>query len=147
MRSLHATCVSLQGRGVLILGPPGSGKSDLALRLIDAPGRGIGPETLEARLVADDQVLIRREGDRLMASAPPELKGLIEVRGLGIVRVEPEPEAAVALAVRLVAAPLIERLPERRVFTLLGIEIPEFDIDPHGVSAPARVRAALLYCA
>ncbi len=147
MQSVHATCVSFAGRGVLILGPPGSGKSDLALRLIDAPGRGTGLESVEARLVADDQVAVRREGDRLIASAPPALKGLVEIRGLGIVTLEPEPEAELRLVVRLVAAPLIERLPEPRAFSLLGLEIPQFDIDPSAASAPARVRAALLSCA
>ena len=58
----HGTCIALAGRGVLIRGPSGSGKSDLALRLIDTPGNGIGAAPLEARLVADDQVHLTRTG-------------------------------------------------------------------------------------
>jgi len=147
VRNLHGTCILLNGRGVLILGAPGSGKSDLALRLMDAPGWGAGAIAMDARLVADDQVFLRREADRLIAAAPPALAGLIEIRGLGIVRVEAAPEAPLALVVQLVPAAAIERLPERSTLTLLGLEIPRVEIDPSAASAPARVRAALIYCA
>ena len=75
---LHATTVAKDGRAVIIAGRSGSGKSDLALRLFD---RGFV-------LVSDDQTMVRKDGDRLVASAPPTIKGKLEVRGIGIVEVE-----------------------------------------------------------
>ena len=143
-RLLHATCLEIGGCGVLILGVPGSGKSDLALRLIDQSGRGTGFEAMTARLIADDQVVITRRGDRLFASPPASLAGLIEVRGLGIVAVEHAPEAELRLAVRLVAATRIERLPETGgTWTLLDVLVPQIALDASAPSAPARLRAGV----
>lgn len=80
--SIHACCVAIGGAGVLIRGHSGSGKSTLALQLIaDAP-RSLPP----AELVADDRVLLQREGDDLIARAPEQLAGLMEVRGMGVRR-------------------------------------------------------------
>jgi len=144
-RLLHGTCLTIGGCGVLILGPPGSGKSDLALRLIDQPGRGTGPEAMTARLVADDQVVITRRGDSLFAAPPASLAGLIEVRGLGIVKVDHAPEAELRLAVRLADASRIERLPETGgSLTLLEIVLPQIAIDAAAASAPARLRACVI---
>ena len=76
--TVHASTVASDGRAVLISGPSGSGKSDLALRLLD---RGF-------TLVSDDQTIVRRDGDRLVASAPPTIKGKLEIRGIGIVEMD-----------------------------------------------------------
>jgi HPr kinase/phosphorylase len=145
-RLVHGTCLEIGGCGVLILGASGSGKSDVALRLIDQPGRGTGLEAMTARLVADDQVVITARKNRLSAAPPPQLAGLIEVRGLGIVRTEYAPQVDLDLVVRLADAKSIERLPHgdqaRRV--LLNMELPEIAVDPTAASAPARVRAALV---
>jgi HPr kinase/phosphorylase len=142
---VHGTCLVIGGCGVLVLGPPGSGKSDLALRLIDQPGRGTGAEALTAHLVADDQVVITRRGTRLLAAAPPRLAGLIEVRGLGIVGVDHVAEAEVRLAVRLAEAGSIERMPDDgERLLLLDIALPEVAIDAAAASAPARIRAAVV---
>jgi HPr kinase/phosphorylase len=147
---IHGTCLVIGACGVLIMGPPGSGKSDLALRLIDQPGRGTGDEAMAARLVADDQVVITARGNRLNAAAPPQLAGLIEVRGLGIVRTECARQVDVDLVVRLADATNIERLPpgdqdgDQARVVLVNIELPEIAIDPAAASAPARVRAALV---
>jgi HPr kinase/phosphorylase len=143
---VHATCLVIGGCGVLILGAPGSGKSDLALQLIDQPGRGTGPETLTARLVADDQVVITRRGARLFAAPPARLAGLLEVRGIGIVTADHVPEAELGLAVRLADAASIERLPEESgsQFVLLGVGVPEIAVDAAAASAPARVRAGVV---
>jgi HPr kinase/phosphorylase len=142
---VHGTCLVVGGCGILILGAPGSGKSDLALRLIDQPGRGTGPETMTARLVADDQVVITRRGARLFAAPPARLAGLIEVRGIGIVAADHASEAEVTLAVRLADAGTIERLPESgSQAVLLGVAVPEIAVDAGTASAPARIRAGLV---
>lgn len=141
---VHATCVALDGRGVLLLGPSGSGKSDLALRLIDHAGRGIGTRAIEARLVADDQVMLTREGDHLIASAPERISGLLEVRGLGIVRVATAGPVRLGLAVVLAGADDIERYPiQDNEARFLACRVASVAIDASSPSAPARVRASL----
>jgi HPr kinase/phosphorylase len=109
---VHGSAVALAGRGVLILGGSGAGKSTLALALI---GRG-------AALVADDRVLLTRRGNALLAAAPPAIAGLIEARGIGILRLPAMPEATVTLAVDLDRAPAA-RMPQPETITYLGIEV------------------------
>jgi HPr kinase/phosphorylase len=106
--TLHASCVALDGRGLLILGPSGAGKSGLALQLM----------ALGAQLVADDRCLVQRRDADLIASAAPNLSGLIEARGLGILHSPALPETAIHLVVDL-AQPETERLPPRRSVTIL----------------------------
>jgi HPr kinase/phosphorylase len=130
---VHATCVALDGAGVLLRGRPGSGKSDLALRLIDAG----------ARLVADDQTRLVRDGDALLASCPAAIAGRIEVRGVGIVTVPTIAEARVHLVVDLVMPKAVERLPEPRGCVLAGLELPLLALTPFEASAPAKLRVAL----
>ncbi len=112
--SLHASAVAVNGRAVLILGQSGAGKSGLALRLI----------ALGATLVADDRVILRRRGDALIASAPDRLAGMIEARGVGLLRIACVPEAVVALAVDLDFAPAA-RMPHMRTLRHLevGVEL------------------------
>jgi serine kinase of HPr protein (carbohydrate metabolism regulator) len=131
--------------GVLILGPPGAGKSDLALRLIDEPGNGLSGASKTAVLVADDQVLLTAEARHLRARPPPRLKGLIEIRGLGILKLSCRPMTVVRLIVTLAAASEIERMPQPDdlVYEILSIKLPMLRLDPRFASAPARVRAAL----
>ncbi|MCA3455211.1 MAG: serine kinase [Rhodobacter sp.] len=105
---LHASCVALEGRGLLILGPSGSGKSSLALQMI-----GLG-----AALVADDQVDVTCAGDALVAAAPPALAGLIEARGVGLLRAGPVACVPLHLAVDL-GQPASPRLPDRHGIVLL----------------------------
>ncbi len=141
---LHGSCVALGRQGILIRGPSGSGKSDLALRLIDVPGCGAGISALPARLVADDQVQISRIGDRLIARAPDRLRGLMEIRGLGIVNAACEPEAPLAMVVDLVPRTSIERMPaDAGEAVLLGVRLPLLKVDATSPSAPARLRAAV----
>jgi HPr kinase/phosphorylase len=143
---LHASCLDLDGKGVLIEGRPGAGQSDLSLRLIDQPGRGLTGDALKgARLVADDQVVVKRLESRLLASPPDRLKGLIEVRGLGIVKIPHCSQTVLHLIVTLTSASDIERMPQATDLTgeILGVRLPRIPLDPKTPSAPARVRAAL----
>ncbi len=131
---VHGTCVELFGLAVLLRGPSGSGKSDLALRLIDGG----------ARLVADDQVLLTAETGRIRATAPTRFTGRIEVRGVGIVQVATIEAAPVALVVDLVAPADVPRLPEPNECRLAGITLPSIALAPFEASAAAKVRLAVL---
>lgn len=129
--TVHASTVALDGRAVLITGRSGSGKSDLALRLID---RGF-------TLVSDDQTIVRRDGERLIASAPPTIAGKLEIRGLGIVEMPATEDAPVALIVELTAE--FARLPDDgRERPLLGISLPLVTVDAMTASAAAKVALA-----
>ena len=142
---MHATCVALGERGVLITGPSGSGKSDLAFRLIDQPGFGIRSEKTTAQLVADDQVVLTQETGWLIASPPEQLAGLLEIRGLGIVSVPHTHRVCVSLLVKLVSEAGVERIPEAAGMTdiIEGISLPAISVDASSPSAPAKIRAAL----
>ena len=128
---VHASCVAITGRAVLIAGASGRGKSDLALRLID---RG-------ARLVSDDYTLLADVRGRLLASPPPTIAGKLEVRGVGIVERETAGEVPVCLLVDLDGEP--ERLPAPRSTILLGAEVPTVSLSALEASAPLKVEAAL----
>jgi serine kinase of HPr protein (carbohydrate metabolism regulator) len=130
--TIHATAVGIGGRAVLLIGPSGSGKSDLALRLID---RG-------AVLIADDRVVLHPDGARLLASPPAALAGLIEVRGVGIVTVPFVADVPVALLVDLALAPV--RLPEPATRDIDGIAVPVIGLDPREASAAIKVERALV---
>ena len=130
--TIHASTVATEGRAVLITGPSGSGKSDLALRLLD---RGF-------TLVSDDQTLVRRDGARLLASAPLSLAGKLEVRGIGIVDMDTVGDVPVALIVELTSD--IQRLPDdARERPILGVPLPIISIDALTASAPSKVALAL----
>lgn len=130
--TVHASTVGKDGRAVLIMGPSGSGKSDLALRLLD---RGF-------TLVSDDQTLVHREGERLIASAPQRIAGKLEIRGIGIVEMKAQSDVPVALVVELTSE--IPRLPdEGRERKILGIPLPLVTIDAMTASAPSKVALAL----
>ncbi|MFQ5971487.1 MAG: HPr kinase/phosphorylase [Alphaproteobacteria bacterium] len=133
MHLVHATSVDLEGHGVLLRGAPSSGKSDLALRLIDGG----------ARLVSDDQTRLRREGRRLIMSAPEAIAGRLEVRGLGIVRVPAATDVPLVLVVDLASAEQVERSPEPAVCRFLDVEVPCLALAPFEASAVAKLRLAV----
>ena len=133
MMRVHGTTVALDGAGVLVRGPSGSGKSDLALRLIDAG----------ARLVADDQTELWRRDETVMARSPATIAGQMEVRGLGILRFPYVAEAPLRLVVDLVAPEAVERLPEPRVCEYLQCPIPLLALAPFEASAAAKLRLAV----
>jgi len=130
---VHATAIAIEGSAVLLRGRPGAGKSDLALRLIDGG----------ARLVADDQVELRRVGRHILVRAPASIAGLLEVRGIGIVRVDALDEAPLALLVNLASSGEAERLPETRFEEVLGLTIPLVVLAPFEASAAAKLRLAV----
>ena len=130
--TLHASTVALEGRAVLIMGISGSGKSDLALRLLD---RGF-------TLVSDDQTIVKKEGVKLIASAPTNIRGKLEIRGVGIVDMEVSDNVPIALAVELTSD--VTRLPDdSRERPILGIGVPLISVDAMTASAASKVALAL----
>jgi HPr kinase/phosphorylase len=130
---LHATCVQLGGVGVVLLGASGVGKSDLALRLIDAG----------ALLVADDQLEVEATPAGLLGRPAAALAGLLEVRGLGILRLPYCRVSPLGLVVELDCATQAPRLPEPSTYPILGTLLRRLRLDPRQASAPAKVRLAL----
>lgn len=121
---------------MLLRGPSGSGKSDLAMRLIETGGR----------LVADDQTELTRQGKAVIASPPARIAGLIEARGVGIVKLGRDQlvkRASVALLVDLAHPEQITRLPEPARENMLGIDLPVLALAPFEASACAKLRLAL----
>jgi HPr kinase/phosphorylase len=133
MITIHATTVSLDGRGVILRGPSGSGKSDLALRLINE----------DALLVADDQTILFIEDGRLMAQAPKEIAGKMEVRGVGIVHLGPPAIVPVFLLIDMADPADVPRMADFRPVELVGQKIPRIHLAPFEMSAPAKVKLAL----
>jgi len=112
--SLHATCVAIQNKAVLISGKPGSGKSSLALHLID---RG-------AVLISDDQTFLVEEKGHLIAKAPSTFKGILEVRGVGLCSFPYEERAPFGLWVEICEEKVLERLPMPAFVEYYGIKLP-----------------------
>ena len=133
---LHATAIAIDGRGLLLRGRSGTGKSDLALRLLDG---GAG-------LISDDRVRIVRSGDALLlrppAQLPPEMAYRLEVRGIGIFKVVGLAEAPLALVADLLPGRNLDRLPGPQTCRYLGIDRPLVMLDPFLASAPAKLRLA-----
>ena len=133
MMLVHATAVAIDGKAILLRGPPGAGKSDLALRLIDGG----------ADLVADDKAELRQAGNHIRVRAPAAIAGLIEIRGIGVLRLQALEEAPLAMCVDLLPSVEIERLPERRFEEMLGIAVPLIAVSAFEASAAAKLRLAL----
>ena len=126
--TIHATAVLIGAKATLIRGPAGSGKSGLAWSLVTAGARGLLPL---ARLVADDRAYVEAHSGRLLVRPAPELAGRIEVRGLGIRRIEFEPIAVVGLVIDLDAKDH-GRLPEQKAASaeICGVRLPRLGVAP-----------------
>jgi HPr kinase/phosphorylase len=132
--TIHGSCAAREGEGVLLLGPPGSGKSDLLLRLL---GRGWA-------LVADDQVALLAVGGELFAAAPPALAGRLEVRGLGILsRLPSVGPARLRLVLDCRAREAVPRLPVPARWQGLGVSLPVVPVAALDASAPDKAAMAL----
>jgi HPr kinase/phosphorylase len=134
-KTIHASAVLVGARAVLIRGPSGAGKSRLALEVIDAARAG---RLRFARLIGDDRVHLESANGRLLVRPAQQLAGLIELRGLGILRRDYEPCAVVGLVVDL-DAPDAQRLPERETVQLDGIEVPRLPIASGAGALPAAL--------
>jgi serine kinase of HPr protein (carbohydrate metabolism regulator) len=143
VENLHGTAICVGDRAVLIRGSPGTGKSDLALRcLAMAPSALI---TAPAQLVADDQVLVSREGSRLRVTAPDTIRGKLEVRGLGIVTVPHAASAYLRLIAELADPGSIERLPDPPATAeVMGLTLPLLRLAPFEAAAPIKLLLALV---
>lgn len=142
---VHGTCVALGGRGALLRGAPGSGKSDLALRFISSFGPGVRSNSDHASLVADDQVLLLRVDEGIQARAPQSIAGRLEVRGIGIIDVAHENNVSLILIVDLVELHDVPRLPDCPLpcEDIHGVALPLLKLNPFELSAPVKLKLAL----
>ena len=131
MNNIHATLVSLNNKGILLLGDSGFGKSDVALRLIEEKG---------AVLVADDRVNLRTLGDKLIGSAPEQIKGKLEIRNIGIVNIDTIDEVEILLCVELVKEKdVLERLPQDDFELILSKKITKIKLYPFECSTVSKI--------
>lgn len=130
MENVHATCVDINGAGVLITGDSGVGKSDLALRLIENKG---------AVLVSDDRTDLKEENGHLTALPPKTIEGLLEVRGVGIAKKKFKPKTYIKLVVEAALKEKIERYPSAQFFENQGVLIPKILLSLTEASAPDKV--------
>jgi serine kinase of HPr protein (carbohydrate metabolism regulator) len=130
---LHGSAVALSGKAVFLRGASGSGKSDLAFRLVN----------LGFALIADDQVEFKLRLDRVYAGAVESVKGLLEIRGVGLVKFPPAGAAALALVIDLVAAGAVPRLPEWEAAEILGVRVPRLRLHAFDASTPLKILKAM----
>ena len=135
MDQFHATAVAYYGSGILIRGPSGSGKSDLALRLIDD----------DADLIADDRVVIKVVGKELRLSPPESISGLIEVRGIGVVKIKTIRDIPLCLVVELELSNQTKRMPDIKEESIKDISIPIIGINAFESSSLAKIKIVLRY--
>ena len=130
---IHSTAVSLNGDGILIKGPSGSGKTDLALRLIESGGK----------LISDDQVIIKKKAERLFLSSPKELNGLMQLSGIGIVKVDYVQNIPLELVVKLQPFNVLDPFPIDREEFIKDFSIPALNLYSFAVSATSKIKIAL----
>ena len=131
-KQVHSTSVVLDDNGILITGDSGSGKSDLALRLIDNG----------ATLISDDVTICKKKINHIFLSSPHETKGLLEVREVGIITVPFVEQVKLRMVVKLINEKL-ERLPKKKICKLLGVDIPLLTINGLNSSSVIKVKVKL----
>ena len=130
---IHGTSVSIDGDGVIFRGPPGSGKSDLALRMIN----------FGAQLISDDQVCLTRRNDNIFMSSPSTIRKSMEVRGIGIVNTIAQKEAPLILVLNMLPNNAANRMPIWQLCTFLDIKVPAVEFAPFEISAHLKVKLAI----
>lgn len=137
MSNIHASCVDYDGKGILLLGASGSGKSGLCLELI---------LNYNAALVADDRVELESKAGGVYASAPENIKGLLEVRNVGILRLPVTEKTRVQVVVRLEpVTQALERLPEPETCLLEDIKLPLLRFYENDAAVAAKIIAFLSF--
>jgi serine kinase of HPr protein (carbohydrate metabolism regulator) len=136
--TLHGSAVLLKSvdfepSAVFLRGLSGSGKSDLVFRLIETGGQ----------LVSDDQVTLERRAEKIYATPVAAIRGLLEVRGIGLLHYPVAEAAPLRLVVDLVAREDVPRLPEPETVELLGLEVPRFKLHAFDASAAYKVLKAM----
>ena len=130
---MHSTAISLNGDGILIKGPSGSGKTDLALRLIESGGK----------LISDDQVVIKKKAKKLFLSSPKELDGLMQLSGIGIVKVDYVENIPLELVVKLQPFKVLDPFPINKQEVIEGFSIPALNLYSFSISATAKIKITL----
>jgi HPr kinase/phosphorylase len=133
MSQIHATAIAIDDQGILLRGPSGSGKSDLALRLIEQG----------AQLISDDRVELIKKGLDLIAFAPATIKGLLEVRNIGILKFNHLDATPIRLVIDLVPCEELDRHPEPQHVCIEGVDLPLLRLAPFETSATAKVGLGL----
>jgi len=133
MTQIHATAIAIDEQGVLLRGPSGAGKSDLALRLIEQG----------AQLIADDRVELMKKGNDLMAFAPSTIEGMLEIRNVGIIKLQNLGATAVKLVIDLTPSEELDRMPEKEYAEIDGVKIERVRLNPFEASTPAKISLAL----
>jgi serine kinase of HPr protein (carbohydrate metabolism regulator) len=135
MIQTHATTLQLIGKGVMLCGPSASGKSDLGIRLIENG----------ALLVADDRTDLTLDNKKVLASAPKEISGQMEIRGIGIITLDVIVKTHLSMVVELVNADAVQRYPTKKYIDFLGVTFPLIHLYPFEASAPAKIHRALIH--
>ena len=132
MINVHATLIDYNGKGILLTGKSGSGKSDVALRMIMDKG---------AKLVGDDRIILQRDGNAVLGKAPDILAKKLEVRNVGIVEIEnTTEEVEICLCVELCKDKTsLDRLPQNKYIDILGVDIPQIELYPFEVSTIHKI--------
>jgi len=133
MSQLHATAIAIDEQGIILRGPSGAGKSDLALRLIEQG----------AQLISDDRVEVMKKGQDLIAFAPDTIKGLFEVRNLGIIKLQHLDATVIKMVVDLTSPEELDRMPEDTRCEIEGVNLPLLRLNPFEASAPAKLSLGL----
>jgi serine kinase of HPr protein (carbohydrate metabolism regulator) len=136
----HCTVLQIDGKGILIDGPPGSGKTSLALGLLEHAER----RRLNGAMICDDQAILFATEGRLVATAPPAIAGKVEIRGFGIAGIHHRPACEIALLVRIVADEFVERMPYDTTERLLDVMLPHLKVPARHENQGVRIIAAWL---